>query len=203
MSNLPSDLSRGLGPAAEKLADTVRHVVDLIAGPDRVRAKAQAQADAEIILVEGRAQQQEIEVRTIERLRKREARRQNNIETITVKALEALPPPDKVSEAPVNEDWTTRFFEESQDISDDEMQQIWARILAGEITRPGSFAPRTLRAVRDLTKGDAELFAKLSDLAWSVTTVSNLPVVHNVEELASFAPGLHFALTHPRWNLLD
>jgi hypothetical protein len=32
----------------------------------------------------------------------------------------------------------------------------WARILAGEIARPGSFAPRSLSIVHDLTKRDAK-----------------------------------------------
>ena len=42
-SELPTTIAQGLGPAAEKLADTVRHVVDLVAGSDRIIAKTQAQ----------------------------------------------------------------------------------------------------------------------------------------------------------------
>jgi hypothetical protein len=136
-------IPEGFGRGAEKLADTVRHVVDLIAGPDRIRAKAQAQADAEayamVVVAEGRAMAQDIEARALTRLRKRETRRQANIESITEKALDALPPPEQMSEQPVNEDWTSRFFEECQDIADEQMQQIWAKILAGEVVRPGSF----------------------------------------------------------------
>jgi Protein of unknown function (DUF2806) len=132
-------LPEGFGRAAEKLADTIRHVVDIVVGPDRIRAKAQGQADSALILAEGRAQVQEIEACAIERLRKREARRQTNIESITLKALDALPPPTGISEQPVSEDWTSRFFEECQDISDEQMQQIWARIMAGEVLGPDAF----------------------------------------------------------------
>ncbi|MBI2713249.1 MAG: DUF2806 domain-containing protein [Rhizobiales bacterium] len=180
-SELPSTVAQSLGPAAEKLADTVRHVVDLVAGSDRIIAKAQAQAHAELILAEGRAQKQDIEARAIDRLRKREARRQNNIESITVKALKALPPPEQLSEQPVSEDWTSRFFEECQDISDVEMQQIWARILAGEVARPGSFAPHTLSVVRDLTKNDANLFTKVCGYVWRITDTETMPVIHSIE----------------------
>lgn len=158
---LPPTLPQGFGRAAEKLADTIRHVVDIAVGPKRIRARAQAQADSAVILAEGRTEVQEIEARAVERLRKRETRRQQNIESITVKALKALPPPEQISDTPVSEDWTSRFFEECQDISDEQMQQIWARIMAGEVARPGSFAPKTLSVVRDLTKDDATLFANL------------------------------------------
>jgi hypothetical protein len=140
-------LPEGFGRAAEKLADTIRHVVDIVVGPDRIRARAQAQADAALIIAEGRAHVQEIEVRAVERLRKRETRRQQNIERITLKAVAALPPAEQISEQPVNSDWTTRFFEECHDISDEQMQEIWAKIMAGEVARPGSFGPRTLTIV--------------------------------------------------------
>jgi hypothetical protein len=165
---LPVPSGSDYGPVATKLARTVRHVVDLIAGPDRIRAKAQAQADAEVILAEGRAQVQDIEARAIERIRKREVRRQQNIEAITIEAVKALPPPDKVSAEPVSEDWTTRFFEECKDISDTEMQSLWARILAREVASPQSFSPKTLSVVRDLTKADAQLFAQLCGFVWSI-----------------------------------
>lgn len=174
-TKLPA-LPEGFGHAAEKLADTVRHVVGLSFTPNRLRAKAQAQADAEIILVEARAQVAEIEARTVDRLRKRKVRRQLNIESITLKAAQ-LPPPETLSEEPVNEDWTSRFFEECQDIGDEQMQQLWARLLAGEVARPGSFSPRTLTIVRDLTRTDAHLFSVLCNLIWNIPDIGVVPVI--------------------------
>ncbi|HEV2955381.1 MAG TPA: DUF2806 domain-containing protein [Xanthobacteraceae bacterium] len=181
MSNGLPVLPEGFGRAAEKLVDTVRHVIDVVVGPTRMRARAQAQADSAVILAEGRAQVQEIEARAVERLRRREGRRQRNIEAITTKALAALPPPGQISEQPVSEDWTSRFFEECQDISDEQMQLIWARLMAGEVARPGSFSPRTLGVVRDLTKEDANLFSKVCEFAWSVPTLGTVPVIHTIE----------------------
>jgi hypothetical protein len=190
-------LPEGFGRAAEKLADTIRHVVDISVGPDRIRAKAQAQADSAVIHAEGRAKIVEIEARAIERLRKREARRQHNIESITVQAFKALPSPEQISEKPVSEDWTSRFFEECQDISDAQMQQIWARIMAGEVKRPGSFAPRTLSIVRDFTKDDATLFSKLCRFSWLVPGAGFVPIVHDPDAPQLMEAGLNFAsLTH-------
>jgi hypothetical protein len=164
-AQLPT-IPEGFGRAAEKLADTVRHVVDLVVGPDRIRAKAQADADAMVILAEAKTKIGDIETRAIARTLKRETRRQNNIEGITSKAIKALPPPEMVSEQPVDQDWIARFFEGCQDVGNEQMQQIWARILAGEVARPGSFAPRTLSIVHDLTTTDATLFASLCNFTW-------------------------------------
>lgn len=186
-------IPEGFGRAAEKLADTIRHVVDVAVGPDRIRAKAQAHADSAVILAEGDAKVREIETRAVERLRKREARRQHNIESITLKAFEALPAPEQISSEHVSEDWTSRFFEECQDISDEQMQQIWAKIMAGEVTRPGSFAPRTLSIVRNVTKNDANLFAVLCEFVWYIPKVGFVPYILDSEMPAIEAKGIHFA----------
>lgn len=58
-------------------------------------------------------------------------------------------------------DWFMRFYEAVGNVSDEEMQRIWAKILAGEVNRPGSFSLETLDVVRNLSKQDAELFTKI------------------------------------------
>jgi Protein of unknown function (DUF2806) len=190
-------LPGGFGRAAEKLADTIRHVVDVAINPDRLRATAQARADVEVILAKGRAEAQDIEARAAERVRKRENRRQINLESITKQAFAALPPPEPLSDEPVNQDWTSRFFKECEDISDEQMQQIWARILAGEVARPGSFAPRTLSVTRDLTKQDADLFTRLCQFGWVIPGVGFVPVIHNIDAPEVAAAEMTFAaLTH-------
>jgi hypothetical protein len=190
-------LQGGFGRAAEKLADTIRHVVDVVISPDRLRATAQARADVEVILAKGRAEAQDIEARAAERVRRRENRRQINLESITKQAFAALPPPEQLSDEPVNQDWTSRFFKECEDISDEQMQQIWARILAGEVARPGSFAPRTLSVTRDLTKQDADLFTRLCQFGWDIPDAGFVPVIHNIDAPEVVAAKMNFAaLTH-------
>jgi hypothetical protein len=194
-------LPDGFGRAAEKLADTVRHVIDLAAGPDRIRAKiiaeAEGQAAAMVALAQGRAKLAGIESRVAARVRKLEVRRQENTESIVRKAVDALPLPEQVSEQPVDADWISRFFQDCQDISDDQMQQVWARILAGEVARPGSFSRRTLSVVRDLAKGEADLFVKLCSFAWIVPGLGFVPLVHDIGAQHVNEDGINFAtLTH-------
>ncbi len=43
------------------------------------------------------------------------------------------------------------------------MQQLWARVLAGEITRQGPFSFRTLELIKNLSQQETELFQKISE----------------------------------------
>ena len=58
-------------------------------------------------------------------------------------------------------DWTARFFDGAQDVSSDELQRLWARILAGEVEAPGRTSLRTLSILRNLTQEEARDFSTL------------------------------------------
>ena len=45
------------------------------------------------------------------------------------------------------------------------MQEIWARILSGEINHPGSFSLRAIEILKNLGQKDAELFGKICSFA--------------------------------------
>jgi len=98
------------------------------------------------------------------RLEYREAKKQLNIESVTAFAAEELNNEKSVTDEPLDEDWTTRFFKIAEDISNEEMQALWGRILAGEIKQPKSFSLRTLDLLRNLSKEEAEIFTKLAML---------------------------------------
>ena len=73
-----------------------------------------------------------------------------NIDNVTQIAAEQLSQEDFVSEEPVEEDWTTRFFNIVEDISDEEMQRLWGKILAGEVKQPKSYSLRTLELLKKI-----------------------------------------------------
>lgn len=106
-----------------------------------------------------------LEERTRQRLDYKEQKRQKNIENITQKAAANLESEQNVSNEPVDEDWTSRFFNYAEDISNEEMQEIWARILAGEIKQPKSYSLRTLDILRNLSTDEAAIFMKFAKLA--------------------------------------
>jgi hypothetical protein len=65
-----------------------------------------------------------------------------------------------VSDDPVDPDWLARWHDGAQNVSGEELQRIWARVLAGEIQNPGTYSLRTVEFLRTLSKHDAELIAE-------------------------------------------
>ncbi|MBK3519820.1 DUF2806 domain-containing protein [Carboxylicivirga marina] len=120
-----------------------------------------------LLSLDGNALQKEvpIEERAKNRLEYKEQKRQNNIENITQKAASNLEAETTVSDEPVNEDWTTRFFDYAEEISNDEMQELWGKILAGEIKQPKSYSLRTLDIIRNLSEDEAKVFMKFASFA--------------------------------------
>ena len=55
-------------------------------------------------------------------------------------------------------DWLIRYYEAVGNISDDNMQDLWAKILAGEINNPSTYSLRTIDTLRNMRKCDVELF---------------------------------------------
>ena len=62
-------------------------------------------------------------------------------------------------------DWFMRFFEEAGNISDEQVQDLWAKVLAGEIKSPGSFSLRFIETLRTLSKDEAEILQEISSYA--------------------------------------
>jgi uncharacterized repeat protein (TIGR03899 family) len=100
-----------------------------------------------------------------ERLIFKETKRQQNLDYINFIAAEQLTQEESVSEEPVEEDWIKRFFNIAEDISNEEMQSLWGRILAGEVKQPNSYSLRTLEILKNLSKHEAEIFMKFASLA--------------------------------------
>lgn len=59
-------------------------------------------------------------------------------------------------------DWFVRFFEAAGNISDKDMQGLWAKVLSGEVSKPGRFSLRTLETLRNLSREEAKEFECLA-----------------------------------------
>lgn len=58
-------------------------------------------------------------------------------------------------------DWLIRYYEAVGNISDDNMQDLWAKILAGEINAPSSYSLKTIDILKNMRKCDVELFTHI------------------------------------------
>lgn len=56
-----------------------------------------------------------------------------------------------------DEDWFFRWRDNASQVSTDELQYLWGRVLAGEVKAPGAFSLRTLDVLKNLSKQEAEL----------------------------------------------
>ena len=69
----------------------------------------------------------------------------------------------------VDHDWTARFFSEVQDVSSEDLQSYWAKVLAGEVEQPGSTSIKTLNVLKNLNKRAADLFVKFCSACVTVS----------------------------------
>lgn len=65
-----------------------------------------------------------------------------------------------ITEKTINADWLNEWGEHAGFVSDNDMQQLWGKILAGEVKEPGSFSLRTMQFLRNLSKEEANLIHK-------------------------------------------
>lgn len=73
-------------------------------------------------------------------------------------------PDDFVADSPVNADWISRWRENAQDVTDEQMQLLWARVLMNEVQKPGQFSLRTLDFLRSVSIEEATLIEKVCQL---------------------------------------
>lgn len=178
--------------AAEKLSNAIentvglgQNIIDYIAGPKRIQAIGEARVA--VRLAEGKSllklqeQEEALKQRTADRLLRAEMRNQQNIESITAQAFKALPKDDSaVSDTPASDDFINLFFEESKGIGNEQMQQLWGKLLAGEVTSPGSFHTKTLRVLKDMRPEDALVFSRLCNLSLNVGGPT--PIIFNLDD---------------------
>lgn len=95
----------------------------------------------------------------------KESRKLRNTVAVIEKAQSHFTEGEKVSDEPVDEGWKNRFFNIVEEICDDELREIWGRVLAGEIKKPKSYSLRTLETLRNLAKEEAAIIVKAASFS--------------------------------------
>ena len=159
-------------PGIDKLVELTASGIGAIAGTFLATWKAPKEGEARIVAAE--ADTKILEIRTeahtkarellvsddsiaggeidiadlvSERITYQERKRQTNIRGVVAKAAAELEHKE-VPATKTDHDWVARFFNEVQDVSSEEMQKLWAKVLAGEVERSGSTSIRTLGVCR-------------------------------------------------------
>ena len=186
LGNLTSDVAKATGlPAVAKgkvrrwllklvggtlgaeIVEEARRNLDTTAGRSRVNALLAEEVARRAI------SDPDIMDRATARFLSDEFRKQENREAIAKATIEELggsdpepdsgsPIPDDTATTEQEEDWLNTFSRFAEDASSERMQRLWARVLAGEIRKPCSFSPSTLRFVSELDQQTAEAFKRLA-----------------------------------------
>lgn len=132
-----------------------------------------------------------INQRAQKRKRLEEARKQANIEAIMTLAMEYCS--GSTTSEEIDPDWFHQFIQLSEDTSSKLMQALWGKILAGEITKPGTFSFKSLTILKRMTNKEAVAFQQACQLAMTNRKDNSNQIIFGYDQ----KPGLldFFALT--------
>ena len=125
-----------------------------------------------------------IEDRSFRRNKLTELRQQQNIEAIILRAIKYCSN-SNISER-TDQDWFSSFITLAEGISNKTMQDLWAKILAGEVSQQGSFSLKTLQAFRTMSIGEAKLLAKACSISVADSRKKNIRVISGAYQVPKF-----------------
>ena len=145
--------------------------------PMQIRRVAEAEADAIRIRAHADADAAEIRLRAANRVLAEEMRNQANIEAVLSQAAPRVT--EEAEPEKIEDDWIVNLFDKCRIVSDEQMQDVFARILAGEANNPGTFSRKTINILGDMDKEDADLFTTLCCFVWTVDGASGTLIYGN------------------------
>lgn len=189
----------GIGKGAEKLLDVVSRAIGVLYRPYSIRreadaeayslrvlekAKAEAESERTMLMAKANIESQifvtEVETTLKERAKARreyeELIKQKNLESVVLHGL--LNCPEDVSDNPLDSDWLRQFFKHAEEVSSDQMQQLWGKILAGEVEKPGTYSVRALDTLKKITQTEAIAFQRACSLSSQFPNGGNIFIIN-------------------------
>jgi hypothetical protein len=170
-----------LSKPATVLVEKISNAIGILYEPRRITKKAIAEAEASKTKALMDLEIEDIQKRALNRLVSEEIRKQENIESITEKSFASLE--ENATPEKIEDDWLSNFFDKCKLISDDDMQNLWAQILAGESNTPGTFSKRTIEFMSTLDKSDAILFDNFLKYCWFIGNHQPLIIDYDDNEI--------------------
>ena len=168
MSDNPlAQITEGLTKPATVLIEKVAEAANIRYEPKHIvkmaiaeAEAAEIKAEADIKIAKAKAES-EIEItdlhrRAVPRWLAEQGQQQESMENTITKAIPQLN--EDADPNAIEDDWIIKFFDKSRLVTDDEMQDVWASILAGEANRAGSYSPKTLTTLADMNQKGLTLF---------------------------------------------
>ena len=159
--NVDGEAVKPIVKETNKLLDKISNVTGIVFGPYKEKQKSKINFLEEI---NKREDLSSFEKMAITSNYKKMLKEYNNQTNIVNKAVEMLSEPIEQHELQeLDENWIMNYMDCCKNICDEELQVIWAKILAGEFEQPGRISLNTLDKMKMISKKDAELFMKISE----------------------------------------
>lgn len=168
--------------SAIALINKVSDAIGWYTAPRQEIRMAKARAEADLVRAKSIAESGNLELENlVQRAEFREAveriLEQSNMENTIIKALPYLK--EDASPQNMDNDWVKNLIEKCKHVSDDEMQEWWAKILAGEANAPGSYSKKTVNVLGDLEQTEVQLFSDLCNFVWAIGK-EPIPLVYDL-----------------------
>ena len=118
-----------------------------------------------------------MDVETFDRAVEEEDERRADNVVNTLHQADSVVDWEKVDLDKFNPEFAYRWGTEASNVSDETLQNLWARLMKGELESPGSVSNDTMTVARDMTKVCAEEFQTLCSAALYDTTSGSPSVV--------------------------
>ena len=121
---------------------------------------AEIKAEADIKIAKAKAES-EIEItdlhrRAVPRWLAEQGQQQESMENTITKAIPQLN--EDADPNAIDDDWIIKFFDKCRLVTDENVQNLWASILAGEANSKGSYSPKALTTLADMNQKGLTLF---------------------------------------------
>lgn len=168
-----------LSKPAETLIEKISNAVGVLYEPNRIIRKAYADATANELKTVSDIRIPEMQHRAANRLLQEETMKQHNMESITGKSLPCIR--EDTNPSNIEDDWIVNFFDKSRLTSNEQIQTLWAKLLAGEANSPGSYSKRTVNLLSSLDQSDAEIFTCLCRFVLDLDGL--VPLLYDIDDL--------------------
>jgi len=115
-----------------------------------------------------------------------EIEQQINLDQIAVMVMEeaAADADATVDDKPIDPDFFTQWRNRAQDVSNEDMQRLWAKILTGEAKAGGSYNTHTMEFLSRMSRSEAGMIATLGSLVFNESIV--FAPTHDADHLMKF-----------------
>jgi hypothetical protein len=176
-ANIPEPIKRNFFKAFGQLCTAAVEIP--VAYMEGIAAERRAETQGRIKLIEKSANEiaeqmqfdPEYARAAVKKFGQRVVREQINLDRITQKAAESLTytaqQQSESTEAPqaqISDDWLNVFEKEAGQKSTEEMQAMFAKVLAGEVSKPSTYSIKSVRLLGSLDQPTANMFKRFCSM---------------------------------------